>query len=1090
MGDLIGRVIAKYRLDALIGEGGMGTVYRAYDLNLDRPVAIKLMHSHFARQPEFRARLTQEAKAAAQLDHPSIVRIFDFGESEEGLYIAMEDVKGGNLRAHLQRIQSEQRFLPLKQALQIGFQIADALDYAHRRGLIHRDVKPGNIILKRLAHADEPGEQPFRAILTDFGLVRLVDGDRMTQSGTTLGTPVYMSPEQCRADKLDGRSDLYALGVVLYELFTNRPPFQFNSLSEALMAHLQGQMPPPLSRYRSDLPPMLEGLVKKALAKAPADRFADGAEMATTLRSALYALDNPPTQVVPLPEVGRELTPQPERPAYQLIITTPGHPPSALELRPPGVSLGRLGDNDVALPAEGISRHHARLVATETGWAVVDLGGVNGTLLDDQRLVANQPTPLPAGARLQIGPYTLTIQPVQAAITPPPAAARPPISSPAAGSALSGVERPTILPTPVPSALVMAVVPDSLSVEPGERSQLAVEVTNNGPSDDMVYVRIHGLPPSWVTIPQEPTRVAAGRTARINLLVQPPRRPTTPPGRQRFRVELVSQSNPGAEPAANASILIGSYEAFEVSLEPRQFTLPGEAQVTIRNTGNTAAEFSLVTRDPASELHFEGERGRLSLEPDKSEAIDLRVEARRSGLFSPSHTYPFQVEVTARSGAQQTLSAEVQTGYPIPPAFLYAAIFVVTFACILGLMYLILGRSPFGRAGTDGQVDFTATAAVAETITSVSVAQTSVANLAETATLVAATDSAATAAVLGDRDGDGLSDAQEAIVETNPDNPDSDSDGLTDGEEVLTHGSDPRNRDTDGDLLLDGDEVNRFKTRPTNPDSDGDGVRDGVEIDQGTDPLATPAMTPTPSWTPSATPLVSPSPTNTNTPSPTASQTAAPTATPTFTPSPSATPTPTPTASPTSEPNPALVCVETPPTLDGVFNAAEWGDTPLFTYSLEELPERLVEVYFVRDATQLYLAFRLHDTTDDVTDSLRLYVDTTRNEGDPDTADRFFQIGRDGTLTIQAGIGSNADGQHWDATYSSSNWTAVLGEPGTGEWVVEMAVGAAEVGALANPFGLMSQVLFTNEGLADWPAEAINTDAATWQDVDNVTCTP
>lgn len=1083
MGDLIGRVIAKYRLDALIGEGGMGTVYRAYDLNLDRPVAIKLMHTHFARQPEFRARLTQEAKAAAQLDHPSIVRIFDFGESEEGLYIAMEDVKGGSLRAHLQRIQAEQRFLPLKQVLQIGFQIADALDYAHRRGLIHRDVKPGNIILKRLRHADEPGEQPFRAILTDFGLVRLLDGDRMTQSGTTLGTPVYMSPEQCRADKLDGRSDLYALGVVLYELLTNRPPFQFNSLNEALMAHLQGQMPPPISRYQAGLPPLLERLVMKALAKAPGDRFADGAEMATALRGALYALDNPATQVVPLPEVGRERTPLPEQPAppvYQLVITTPGHSPGVMELRPPGISLGRLDDNDVLLPAEGVSRHHARLVVTETGWAVVDLGGVNGTLLDDRRLPADQPTPITPGARLQIGPYTLTIQPTQAAVTPPPAVpARPP-----------AVEQPTITPTPVPPLLTIAVVPDSLSLEPGERGQLTVEVTNNGPAEDMVYVRVHGLPPGWTTIPQEPTLVAAGRPARINLLVQPPRQPTTPPGRQRFRVELVSQRNPGSEPAANASILIGAYEAFEVALEPRQLTLPGAAQVTIHNTGNTAAEYSLVTHDPAGELHFEGERGRLNLEPDKSVAVDLQVEARRSSLFSAVRTYPFQVEVTARSGGSQTLSAEAQTGSSIPPAFVYAAIFVVTFACILGAMYLLFGRNPFGRAGEEGPVDSTATAAVLSTMTSVSAAQTSVAALAETATRVAATDAAATAAVLGDRDGDGLSDAQEAIVGTDPDNPDTDNDGLSDGEEVLTYGSDPRNRDTDGDLLLDGDEVNRYKTSPTNPDTDGDGVRDGVEIDQGTDPLATPAMTPTPSWTPSATPLVSPSPTTTNTPSPTASQTAAPTATPTSTPLPSATPTLTPTPSPTSEPNPALVCVETPPTLDGTFDAAEWGNTPLFTYSLEDLPERLVEVYFVRDTTQLYLAFRIHDATDDETDSLRLYVDTTRNEGDPDTADRFFQIGRDGTLTIQAGIGSNADGQHWDATYSSSNWTAVLGELGTGEWVVEMAVGAAEVGALANPFGLMSQVLFTNEGLADWPAEAINTDAGTWQDVDNVTCTP
>ncbi|MCB0012729.1 MAG: serine/threonine protein kinase, partial [Anaerolineales bacterium] len=138
MTDRIGQVLGHYRLDSMIGDGGMGTVYRAHDLNLDRTVALKLMHAHFARVPEFRARLTQEAKAAAQLDHPSIVSIYEFGESEEGhLYIAMEYVDGGSLRAHIKRLQMNARFLPLGQALQIGAQMADALDYANGRGFIH-----------------------------------------------------------------------------------------------------------------------------------------------------------------------------------------------------------------------------------------------------------------------------------------------------------------------------------------------------------------------------------------------------------------------------------------------------------------------------------------------------------------------------------------------------------------------------------------------------------------------------------------------------------------------------------------------------------------------------------------------------------------------------------------------------------------------------------------------------------------------------------------------------------------------------------------------------------------------------------------
>ena len=196
MTSLIGQTLNKrYRLDALLGDGGMGTVYRAADLNLERQVAIKLMHSHFANKDEFRQRLVQEARTAAQLDHPSIVRVYDFGDSDQGLFIAMEYVDGGSLRDHLRRLQRLQKYLPLVQCLQIGIQIGEALDYAHRRKIVHRDVKPGNIILKRLSRPDEAGAQPFRALLTDFGLVKLQEGNSLTQSGATVGTPTYMSPE-------------------------------------------------------------------------------------------------------------------------------------------------------------------------------------------------------------------------------------------------------------------------------------------------------------------------------------------------------------------------------------------------------------------------------------------------------------------------------------------------------------------------------------------------------------------------------------------------------------------------------------------------------------------------------------------------------------------------------------------------------------------------------------------------------------------------------------------------------------------------------------------------------------------------------
>lgn len=182
-----------------------------------------------------------------------------------------------------------------------------------------------------------------------------------------------------------------------------------------------------------------------------------------------------------------------------------------------------------------------------------------------------------------------------------------------------------------------------------------------------------------------------------------------------------------------------------------------------------------------------------------------------------------------------------------------------------------------------------------------------------------------------------------------------------------------------------------------------------------------------------------------------------------------------------------LTCIGTPPLIDGVFNPAEWTNAPLIQFSPPDNNSDIVQVYFVRDATNLYLAFLINDPTTDLTDAMRLYFDTTGNRGDPDTANRFFFVVRDGTAQVQAGIGSNSDGNIWDTNYTSSNWTAELGgQPG--QWVVELQINAAaEMAALSNPFGMMMQVLYTGD-LAVWPQGGGSNSPSTWQFVNNVSC--
>lgn len=1096
MANLIGHTInERYKLESLLGDGGMGTVYRAYDLNLDRQVAIKLMHAHFARRSEFRARLIQEAKTVAQLDHPSVVGIYDFGDSSEGLFIGMEFVNGGSLRDHLRRLQRMQKYLPLAQSLQIAAQIADALDYAHRKGIIHRDVKPGNIMLKRLSRPDEPGEQPFRAMLTDFGLVKLSEGTSLTQSGATLGTPTYMSPEQCAGEPLDGRSDLYSLGIVLYELVTNRLPFNFQSLSDAISAHSKGDMPPNPSEWRPDVPSIVDAILNRTLAKRPDERYADGGEMAEALRSAMVALAGAPTQVMVQDEMDiLERVSEPP-PGYELIIETPGHPTSTVPLTKSVITLGRNADNDIVLPAEGVSRHHSRLQATALGWEVVDLGGINGTLLNERRLRADDPTPTAPGAKIRVGPYELTLQgpelPLEAA-TQSGQQTMPTMGriTPGLQTAVSDSNK-TQVNEPASDKLAIFLADDKLSVDPGQETTITVEVVNNGEIDDRISLRIQGIPPSWIVTPSQFYNIPVGETVQITTTIRPPKHRTTPTGRQRVRLQLISQRNPDLEKAVTASLLIGSFVAFEAKLEEEEISLPGLTAVLLQNTGNTPADFSIVARSRQGELQFRGERGRIRLQPGQTANVELEVDGQRSGIFGGGELFPFEVEVSAQNGAKQVLSGTARSGPMIPQWLVYVFLFFLTFVCAasaFGLFNFISGRiDPTPTSSLPTGIDLTLTA-------------TFLPPPVNTLTVTTTLDGA-------DPDNDGLSNAQEALAETDPNNPDSDGDGLLDGQEVLTYGTDPNNADTDGDLLRDGDEINIHKTDPKKADTDGDGIPDSVEIVNGTDPNATPVASLTPTFIPTTTGTA----TITNTPppssTPTVTNTPPPSTTPTFTPTPSLTPTPSPTFTPTQTPtisptptqtstptntpipNPQLTClVGTPPVIDGTYNITEWPNQPLIQFQSAANPANRVQVYIVRDISTIYFAFLINDNTLNGNDAMRLFFDTTNNGGDPDSADRFFQVLRDGTFAVQAGQSSNSDGQEWN-DYLTDNWDVMIGEPGGNQWVVEMSIDlSAEMPALSNPFGMMMTVLFIND-FAVWPTDGVSNQLDSYQSVNNTICT-
>src|SRR5262245_15127716 len=264
--------IGGYRVEELIGRGGMGEVYRAHDRRLDRNVALKILAPRYADDDGFRERLLRESRLAASLDHPNVVPVYDAGEADAGFYLAMRYVEGADLRPLLRRGGP----LAPARALAIVSQVADALDAAHAKGLVHRDVKPSNVLIDERGHC----------YLADFGLTQSASDRGQATDGSLLGTLDYVAPEQIRGDEVAGSGDVYALGCMLFECLTGEPPFRRPSEVATLYAHLEDD-PPSASARHSALPASIDGVFARALAKDPDERHSTCAELVTDARAAL-----------------------------------------------------------------------------------------------------------------------------------------------------------------------------------------------------------------------------------------------------------------------------------------------------------------------------------------------------------------------------------------------------------------------------------------------------------------------------------------------------------------------------------------------------------------------------------------------------------------------------------------------------------------------------------------------------------------------------------------------------------------------------------------------------------------------------------
>ncbi len=272
---LEGQMLGKYRVLEPLGAGGMARVYRAYHPQLDRYVAIKVLRSDLVEEQEFLARFRREAQSVANLRHAHIIQVYDFDVQDDVYYMVMELLEGDSLKARLNGYHVRGETMPVGEMVRVMLDVLDALAYAHSEGMIHRDIKPANIMLTGRG----------QAVLTDFGIAQIVGGTHYTASGALMGTLNYMAPEQ-GLQKGDARSDLYSMGIVLYEMFTGRPPFDADTPLAILLKHLNDPLPLPRT-VNPDIPEAYERVLLKALCKAPEDRYQNAGEMAQALRAAV-----------------------------------------------------------------------------------------------------------------------------------------------------------------------------------------------------------------------------------------------------------------------------------------------------------------------------------------------------------------------------------------------------------------------------------------------------------------------------------------------------------------------------------------------------------------------------------------------------------------------------------------------------------------------------------------------------------------------------------------------------------------------------------------------------------------------------------
>jgi len=891
----IGQAIDRYQIISLLHEDSTVGVYKAFDPKFDRNVILYLMKDAQSDGDK----VLQTARAMISWRHAGLARLLDLGSdvgsssSEQGSpsrnFFVQEFIPGPSL----QKIQQEMRLADCWPSLQestlLVRELCMAIEFSHQRGIFHGDLHPGAILFK----SESVENLPYQPVIIRTGLIK---------PGGMSSSPAYRSPEAIRGINITSSADIYSLGAILYELCTGQPPAPQTQTTSG-----PPQVVPPHLLHR-DLHEGLEKIIFRALSPNPVDRFSSANEMAN-------ALDQIQTQVATaesapsglgricqlatflehsLPdqksEKSRNLAqaaqlssaiPPNDLGADTVYVLLPDKSVRGYIMKPEGLSIGRGKENDIPLDLAGISRNHARIDFDGQNYNVTDLNSLNGTYLEQNRLVPEKPEVWLPGENMRIGEAWLRIerlsqnQTTQAALLneiPTKFASTYP------NQGLPDTDEVFIGPdgSPIDSSQVVrsqglgwvGAFTESLniSVAPGASVDIPILLFNRGLANDSFLVSIQGIPLEWIPNPPQPVRVSSNSQKETHVVIRPPRSPLVKAGRYGLVIRIASQNSTNQLVELRPTLTVTAFSLFASELRPAQLRANDIGQVYVHNRGNLPDTFSILWEDRSHTLVFEPPQMKVNLQIGKSAVVEYRPSLLRPRIMGSEATHSFKVHVNSQGGQTESHQGEYISRGIIPPwAPIVLALLAILLACVLCLLINQV-TFPVRRADQTAQANRTEAAEFTSTAVSFQTATSQSLEGANLATLQAAT---ATSAWLGlDDDQDGLSNNLENLAGTYPNIPDSDQDGLNDGVEVLTWKTNPLLVDSDGDGLQDGVEVQRG-TNPLQKDTDGDGLNDAVDPN----PLQAPTRTPI-VFLPTATPRPPQTATPTRTVTPTLSPTA------------------------------------------------------------------------------------------------------------------------------------------------------------------------------------------------------------------------